>query len=306
VKIRYLFFNPDDYKSQAQVSEEKINQYYNEHPAEFKTEKTVEATTKPLEEVKDSIREKLIAQEAQRLALDKADSVFNDLFDGDDLSVAAKTYHVAVETTDFFARSNPPKMGIRNMRQFVETAFSLEKMAISEIQDLGNGYYLLQVLDHQEAAIPSLESVADKVKGDVVKSQQRNRASTDAEGMLAGIAKGETWLDLVSKYHLKEMTTDYFKRNGSIPQIGQEPEMVNAAFALTSANPVSTKVIEGRQGYYVIRLKDRKSPSSEGFEKQKSVIMSRLTNQKKQSTLQQWMQDMETRAKIDKNLKMIE
>ena len=82
------------------------------------------------------------------------------------------------------------------------------------------------------------------------------------------------------KYNVTPATTDFFKRNGSIPEIGFEREISAAAFELTVKNKLPEKVIKGRKGYYVIQFHDRKTPESEGFEEEKGEIVQRLKLQK--------------------------
>ena len=58
---------------------------------------------------------------------------------------------------------------------------------------------------------------------------------------------------------------------------------------------------------YVIRLKDRQSPNADvlGFNKEKASIVSRLTEQKRQATYQNWLADLKSRSKIDVNEELI-
>ena len=212
-----------------------------------------------------------------------------------------------VVTTDFFSLKNPPKKGIRNPRKFAETAFGLEKMAISEIQDFGDGYYLLQVIDRKESTIPDFEAVAEKVKTDLIAKLQREQAKADAEKCLARIAdEGLSLKDAAAAYDLKEMETGYFKRAGSIPKIGYEPQIVQSAFKLTTGQPLAEQVVQGKQGFYVIRLKERKAPEENGFEKDKAALKDRLVGQKKQIAMQQWLEDLKQQSQIDINRKLIE
>ena len=109
-------------------------------------------------------------------------------------------------------------MGIANPRQFAEVAFGLEKMAISEIQEFGGVFYLLQVIDLVESKVPEFQAVADKVKADVIRIQQREQAKKDAEAILAEIKKGKTLSEAAADFHLKPDVTGFFKRSRAIPK----------------------------------------------------------------------------------------
>ena len=407
VKASYLFFDPVSYKEQIAVADEEIENYYNANPAEFRSEKTVEArhilfkldaeadeqtvndqraaadkvyalakagqdfaelaktysegptrdkggflgafkrdtmvkpfadkafsmdvgeisepvrtqfgwhiikvekvneaATRSLEEVRDTIRSKMVTEKARALALEQAESVYDTLFDGDALADAAKERNISAVTTEFFTLQNPPRdQGIRNPRQFAETAFGLETMAISDILDMDNGYYLLQVIERKEPEVPAFEAVADRVKADLVQNQQKTRAAEEAGQVLEQLKKGDALEDVAARFDLKVMETGFFKRSGSIPKIGYEPQIVQAAFQRTAAQPLAEEVIHGRQGAYVISLKERKAPDEEGFEKEKAAIKERLIGQKKQTAMQQWLEDLKRRSAIDINRKLIE
>lgn len=272
----------------------------------IKVEKVNEGGTKSLDEVKDSIRRDLGDEQARAKALAHAEEVYDNVFDGDSLADAAKTYGVPVETTDFFDRKKAPLKGISNQRQFVDAAFGLEKQGISEILDLGKGYYLLQVDDRKESSVSPFETVADKVKKDFIKSLQDDQAKADAEALLAAVQNGEQLKDASQRYDLEVKTTGFFKRTGSIPKIGYDPQITEKAFMLSGEKPLCEEPLDGAKGWFVIRFKERKKPAKDGFEKEQNTIVTQLTRQKKQNVYQQWLADVKSRSDIDINYKLIE
>ena len=56
----------------------------------------------------------------------------------------------------------------------------------------------------------------------------------------------------------------------------------------------------------MIRLKERKAPEENGFEKDKAALKDRLVGQKKQIAMQQWLEDLKQQSQIDINRKLIE
>lgn len=273
----------------------------------IKVEKVNEAKTQSLEEATQAIRQKLINEKARELAQQKAEAVYDDtLFDGVDLADVAKTHNAAVKTTDFFKPQGPASKDIGDARQFAETAFGLKKMVISDVKDFGNGYYLLQVVDRIEAAIPPLEKVKKRVQDDLVKKLQDEWAKADAETFLAELKKGKRMAEAHAPSDTKPGQTGFFKRSGAIPKIGYDPAISQAAFKLGPQKKLPDQVFKGRQGWYVIELKERKLPTAEGFDKQKADIAKRLTERKKQTALQQWLADLKTRGEITINRKLIQ
>ena len=400
VKVRYLFFNPEDYKAQVEIGDERISEYYQGHPAEFKSEKRVkarhilikvdadadektveakkaealkvynmaaagkdfgtlakkfsqgptkdkggelgwftrdkmvapfadkafsmkadeisepvrtrfgwhiikveqieEASTTSLKAASDGIRQKLIDEKAMELAYNKAEEVYDSVYDGDDLGVAGQAHQLPALTTDFFTAAKGPKeKQIGQPAKFAQIAFGLEKMAISEIQDLGGGYYLLQVTDRQESIVPPLEQVAAKVKEDLIKTRQDQMAQADAQDFLKSAKEGKSFADIIQDLKLEPKETGFFARSGVIPQIGYEPQIQQKAFELTVEKPLMENAVKGRQGWFVLRLKERQAPDDAGFDKDRSSIMKRLTEQKKQAAFGDWLVDLKSRSKIE-------
>ena len=89
----------------------------------IKVEKVNEAHTQSMESATEKIKTELKAEKARELALEKAEFVYDSLFDGDDLSKVKRNDHVILGTTDFFSAKNPPKMSINGGQKFAETAF---------------------------------------------------------------------------------------------------------------------------------------------------------------------------------------
>ena len=267
----------------------------------IKVDQIEAAATQSLPEATNEIHAKLTDEKAKAVALEKAEALYDSVFDGDDLAEAGKAHQVSVRETDFFTAMGPTKEGIIQVRQFGKAAFGLEKMAISEIQDFGNGYYILQVVERVEPVVPEFDQVAARVKADTVRDQQKMRAKADAESFLASVKEGKEFSDVSVEYDITPKETVFFQRNGNIPQIGNEQQINQKAFALTVENPLAQEVLEARQGWFVIRLKERQAPDDKGYGKEKENIVNRLTEQKRQSTYQGWLADLKSKSEIEIN-----
>jgi peptidyl-prolyl cis-trans isomerase D len=272
----------------------------------IKVETVNEAGRRSLEEAADGIRARLIDEQARRLARGKAEQTYDMTYDGDDLVFAAQTHQVPIHTTDFFTAAGVPLEGVSDAQPFVDIAFSLRTMAISEPLELEGGFYVLQVSDRIEATVPPLEAVQARVKADVTRMLQDEQARTDAEACLAALKQGKDLAEAVGLSDLEPGETGFFKRSGAIPEIGYEPEIVQAAFALQPEQALPEKVFQGRRGWYVLQLKERKLPDEEGFAEEKTVILRQLPEQKKQSIFQQWLADLKARGRIQIEHQMIQ
>ncbi|MEJ2153974.1 MAG: SurA N-terminal domain-containing protein [Desulfobacteraceae bacterium] len=272
----------------------------------IKVEQIEPATTQSLEQAAPGIRNQLTNEKAKALALEKAEALYESVFDGDDLLEAAKGQQAPVRQTDYFTAEGPKEKDILQGRKFAQIAFGLEKMAISEIQEFGDGYVILQMTDRKEAAIPEFEQVAERVRADTIKDQQQLNAKADAEAFLTELKEGGKFAEVSAKFKVQPKETPLFERNGAIPTIGNEQQINQAAFGLTMEKPLADKAFQGRQGWYAIRLKEREKPEASGFGKEKAAIIKRLTEQKQQSAYQTWLADLKSRSDIEVNRSLIE
>ena len=263
----------------------------------IKVEKVNEASITSFEDAKKDIRNKLTDDMAKSLAYDEAEAVSDDAFEKEDLINAAKERNMKILTTDFFSSKGPIKE-INNPSKFASVAFDLTDMEISNVQEFENGYYILQLVDKVQPEVPAFDKVREKVRLELIKEKQDEKANADSETLLAALKSGKTMQAESKKFNLTMKSTGFFKRNGSIPEIGFEREIADVAFQLTDKNQFPENVLKGSKGYYVIQFKDRKISDPENFSKEKEEIKNRLLEQKKSGLFDALLAQLKSRSEI--------
>lgn len=264
----------------------------------IKVENHTPESVKPLEAAKEGIRSKLAAQKAKNVAYDKALAAYDVSYDGNDLVRNTKDLGVEVKTTDFFTREEGP--GVEDPGAFADAAFSLPLMEVSQVKDIGNSYYLIQVMEMREAKIPEFAAVKEKVLADAMKEKQDN-AARDAANDFLKKAKAATLADAARQTGKPVKSTGFFTRNDPVPGIGQAPEISEAAFSRSSRKPLAESVLRHENGYYVIAFKENKVPDAATFEKEKTQTVSQLVMQKRQQMFDSWMKNLRENSKIIDN-----
>ena len=264
----------------------------------IKVEKVNEATVSTLADAKDQIRKKLTDEYARQLAYDGAEFIFDATFEGDKLESVASENQLVVHTTDFFSSRGGPAKGVQNKEAFAKAAFELPEGEISEIQDFGDGFYLMEIIEKRPALVPELAVVEGNVRADLIKEKKGEKANMDAEALLSALKDGADMATASKEFDLKAQSTGLFKRNDSIPNIGFERGISSAAFELSAQNNLPQEVIDGPKGYYVIKFKQKKAPSMDDFDKEKEGIQSRLLQQKRFKTFQAWLDQRKKSSEI--------
>jgi peptidyl-prolyl cis-trans isomerase D len=231
------------------------------------------------------------------MAYDEAEAVFDAIFDGEDLAAAAQARKLAVITTDFFDRQGPEKAA-GNRAQFAQAAFELPVGDVSEIKDLGDGYYLIQPIEDRPARIPELDEVIEDVKADLIARLQREAAAEDARAALAGVKTGKELATVASALGLKPQSTGYFKRDDAIAGIGRESAVAAVAFTLSQSSRWPDDVVETGKGFYLIEFENARAADLTELAGQKDAIRQRLLQQKQYRAVEAWLDSRKAKSEI--------
>jgi peptidyl-prolyl cis-trans isomerase D len=263
----------------------------------IKVESIDPESTTSLEGAKDEIQQKLTETKSKRLAQEAADEASDASFEGDDIDTIATQHELSIVETERFTQKGPLK-GIKNPGRFAQVAFSLSENEVSDLQEFGDGYYLMELVEKVPSKNLELETVRAKVKKDWIKAEQLEMARASAGNLLNDLKDGMEFDEAAQKYSVVFKQTDLFKRNASIPDIGYEPEISQVAFELTDRNKYPAEAVESQKGFYVLVFKDRKAPPADKFESQKADIKQRLLQQKRVRTFSAWLEDTKSKAEI--------
>jgi peptidyl-prolyl cis-trans isomerase D len=264
----------------------------------IKVEKHNAAQTLTLEASQDKIRGQVSDKKARALALEDAESVYDMSYGGDDLLMAAERLGVPVTTTDALAR-NDAVQGVADSNKFLTTGFSLEAMAVSDVQDLGDGFYIIQTLEKIPAQIPAFETVQARVQQDLISEKQWTQADADAQEMLQTLREGTTLVELGQARGITPQTTGWFKRGDAIPDVGFEPGLAAAAFKLSSDNPYPEKAVRGEKGVFVFRYLDRQIPDIASSAVELDAIQEQLQQRKQREIYGNWMTEARNQTEIE-------
>ncbi|AOY58168.1 SurA N-terminal domain-containing protein [Desulfococcus multivorans] len=271
----------------------------------IKVEAVNEAYQKTLDEVDEEIIQKITEERAKATAYEHAESIYDAAYDGDDLKTAAEGKAGDVKETDWFTLTKGPA-GVNDPTRFARTAFELSDMQISDIQEYGDGYYLIQTLKRTPEAVAPFDDVRERVKADLLENRRSEKALADAQIFLAALREGAVITEEAAKMELSVKETGFFKRNETIPEIGRSMEITTAAFELSKNAPLPEAPIEGPSGRYVIKFVDRRTPDPDAFEPEKTTVKAKLRQQKQMRVFGDWLAQVRKNSDITVNSEMVE
>lgn len=262
----------------------------------IKVEAVNEETTESFESARETIRNQKIDEKAKTRAYDEALLVYETTFEAEDLVRNAEERDMQLQQTDFFDAGGPESVGDR--RRFASAALELGSGEVSDILELNDGYYLLQVTDIEPPRIPELEAVREDVRADLIRRKQEEKALQDAEAILAAVKAGKSLEEESAARELKVEQTGFFKRNAPIPKIGFERSLAEDAFALTPENALPEKAYQVDGNAYVVSFLSRKSAGDEDFQKEKDTVKTQLVQQKQFQALSNWLAQLREDSEI--------
>ena len=263
----------------------------------IKVESIEEASTKTLEQSRETIAKAIKERKSKNLAYDKAEQFYEGTFEKDDLVKNAKLFGRPVLEAGPFNRKGPEEIS-RGRGQFANAAFNLNVDETSDIQDINGCYYIVQPTESIAATIPPIEDVREKVTQDLTKKLQEDKANQEADAMAADLKSGRSFEEVAADHGVTVKRTGPFKRDGSIPEIGSDPAIGKAAFQLTAQNSSDSQAVKGNKGYYLLHLIERIPPTGDDYENEKEQIQSMLLAQKQNTVMMDWMEMKKANGQI--------
>jgi peptidyl-prolyl cis-trans isomerase D len=263
------------------------------------------AHTKPLEEVKEPIRTRLLLEGADKEASDIADKLSQAIRQSNKVSIddLAKQYHLTVGETRPVAATDPLlELGNSTQVKVNDAIFQLRQGELSLPLQTDRGYLVLSLKQVVPAHQGSLEEVRDKVVADLKQEKASLEARTKAEELTKRVKAGEKFDAAAKALGLEAKTRDEFARSGTIPNVASGKQL-GAAFQLKTGD-VGTPLNLGAN-WLVYKVADKQEPKPEDFDKQKKEITDSVLQNKRSIAFEAFRTALEDRLKKEGKLKLM-
>ena len=250
-----------------------------------------------LTEIKDRVRQALLARKLRALAEEKAQAVAAALRRGRGLEEAAKEQGLAVQKGQPLSRADrlPPF----DAPQLVVRVFELKKGEIvKEPFSTPRGYVFVALAEIQASRLPELKEVQDQVKADVIDDKAMKKAAAMATEVKAraekdGMEKAATALGL-----LRKETPGLVGRGNPLGDLGSGLALEQAAFSLPEKTVSAPIPVSG--GYAILRVLGRKPFDAAAFEKEKDSLRATLREQGREQLFRAYMNEVRQRYPVER------
>ncbi|PKN26765.1 MAG: hypothetical protein CVU64_17160 [Deltaproteobacteria bacterium HGW-Deltaproteobacteria-21] len=257
-----------------------------------------DARTVPYEEAREKIASRLENQASIDLAYDRALSFHDQVPYDTNLGQFASEQKMSAAESDFFPMGEPIP-GIGGDRKLAESIFSLQQGDTSEVLEVDGKFYIFQVVDRKQSALPALSEVRDRVKEDLVEKLAAEEAKAAAQKLLERAKAGEEWSVLSKEAPKKAQTTEFFSRQSPAPELGYDQALLEAAFAMNEKKRYPDSVFETDKGVFVIRYEASESIDKAKFEGEKAQYRQMLLRTRHRVLVQNWLEELRKKAEIE-------
>ena len=311
IKIDYVAFNADKFKSQVTVSPADVQTFFNANRAMYKTPEkrsfellvasedkigaTIEVNDNVLRQIYASAGDRFRSGERVRVRhilfkttekpeaeVKKVEATANDILKqikgGADFAKLAQQYSEDPGSKDKGGEYGWMVKG-QTVPNFETAAFSLKKNEISNLVKTEYGYHIIQVLDREEPKVTSFEEVKNELATEYRRQQVQPRMEAAAEQARAELAKNpKNAAAIASKYNLAHYSVQEAGPNDPIQEVGVSPDFSSAVFSLQAGGVTNTIVVNNKLA--IAALTSITAPRPSELNEVESAIRAQLTEQK--------------------------
>jgi peptidyl-prolyl cis-trans isomerase D len=310
--LDFVSFAAEDFKSKVNVTDETLAAFFESRKENYKTEPQYKLNyiSFPIEApaanslTDDKSAQDLLSEQNKSLTFNTANAAYEQIILAGSLEKYATTYNVEILETDYFSKSKPSQ-DLVTMPAALRTAFTLGKGELSSLIEDGAGYSIIYVKDIKDPEIPPLEKVKGMVIKDFTAEEAKNLARQAAESLLKTLRTGGEWQAELAKLGIAaEESGPVSRANRYSTKLPSQ--VINLAFALSSASPYPENIGEEGEKYYVLHFKEKKEPSADQFAAEEETLKQQLKQEKQLQLLTAWVSRLREKAEITTNERLFE
>jgi peptidyl-prolyl cis-trans isomerase D len=256
------------------------------------------ATTRSLADVRQQINDQLAYERAQAQAADLAESLAKQISKPADLDKVAKAQGLPVQESGFFARDEQI-LGLGPSPEAASRAFEMRQGDVAGPLRASRGFVFETLIATQDAYVPNVDEVKDRVRDEVVKQKARDLSRQKAVEIAAKLKSAPDFEKAAKAAGLEAKTTELIARDSPIPDLGASPAVEDAAFKLPQeavSDPITTD-----NGTAVIKVIEKKEVTPDEWKSNKDHFREELLTERRNRFFSAYMVKAKQKMKIEVN-----
>jgi peptidyl-prolyl cis-trans isomerase D len=269
IKMAYVVFDPEAYKNQMKVSEDQIKDYYEDNLDTFKEKKQVKAR-----HILFTLAENASKEDEEKIR-QKATAVLEQARAGADFSELAKK-----NTDDPNGKENGGDLGYfssgQMIKPFEDAAFKLKKDEISDLVRTPFGYHIIKVEDVKEAKTKSLEEARAQILAMIQKAATSDMAHEKALSFVERMPYQTDLAKYAAENKIPVKETAHFSQAEAIPDVGNNEKLQQTLFSMEKEEV--SDLVDAAGKFYVFQLKDKRPSVLPALEEVKDKVREDYVN----------------------------
>lgn len=272
IKVNFLRFDAGDFKKDISVSEREIESYYQENIKSYSSPEKVKARH-ILVRVGEGAGEKEAEEKKKQI-----EEIRSKIVEGSSFEDMAKKYSEGPSAPEggYLGEFQREDM----VKPFSDAAFALEEGEMSEPVKTQFGWHLIKVDKKTEKSLKELKDVEDSIRNFLLTRKAKMAAYDSADAVYASSLAGSSLREEADARGLKLEETGYFTKEGPEKGIADAKEFAREAFSYETGE--TSAIIELGETMYILQVEDRKLPEVLPLDQVKSQIKDIILKNKKE------------------------
>ena len=242
----------------------KVKEYYEKHPAEFNQAAQIRARHVLVSFQGARNAAGAGATRTKEAAKKLADQVAEKAKSGADFAGLAKEF-----TDEPVGKTRGGDLGLFTkeamVKEFSDAAFALKAGEVSGVVETPFGFHVIKVDETKPEKKVTLEAATDGIARILMERDRKPALAQERANQIQKAWAGGASIDsLLKEFGLKVETTGSFSLSApTIPGLGAEKPLREAALTLVQPGQVAGSVLEARGSKFVLKLKSRSVPAEQ-------------------------------------------
>jgi parvulin-like peptidyl-prolyl isomerase len=177
--------------------------------------------------------------------------------------------------------------------------FGLKEGEVSAPQRVARGWVIGTVSGRQDAYVPTLDEVKDRVRDDVARDKAAELAKQRAAAIAAELKTAKDFAATAKKHNLEVKPTELLARGAAVPDIGISEDIDAAAFSLPVngvSDPIATPSATA-----IVRVVERQDVTDAQIAAGRDELREEMTGQRRDRFFSAYMQKAKSGLTININ-----
>ncbi len=250
-----------------------------------------------LSQVKERIRQTLLAQRVQALAVERVAAITAALASGGSLEKVAAEQGFSVQKSAAFERGQAPAP--ISAPQLAARAFELKPGETDrEGAAVPRGYAFFSLAEVQPSRLPEFKEAQERVRADLVEERAFAAAHEKAAGLRTRAEKEGLEKAAAAFGVTRKETPQLVARGQALGDLGSLAALDEAAFAL--APQALSAPVRAPAGFAVLRLLEKKPADEAALARERAALMASLREERRGRLFQAYLEQLRQRYTVER------